>query len=193
MLSEKFKDNNIILASSSPRRQELFKNLEVDFTIKVIPVEENYSSSLKGEEITTYLAKLKAAAFEGLISANDIIITSDTIVWFKDRALEKPKNKQEAIEMLESLSGNKHAVYTSICIKTLNTQHVFSDTTIVHFKQLTADEINFYVENYNPFDKAGGYGIQEWIGFIGVTRLEGSYLNVMGLPVHKLYEELLKM
>lgn len=193
MLSEKFKDKNIILASSSPRRQELFKKLEIDFKIKVIPVEENYSSSLKGEEITSYLAKLKAAAFEGEISKNDIVITSDTIVWFKDRALEKPKNKQEAIEMLESLSGDKHEVYTSVCIQTLNAQHVFSDTTIVHFKQLTADEINFYVENYNPFDKAGGYGIQEWIGFIGVTRLEGSYLNVMGLPVHKLYEELLKM
>ena len=180
---------------------ELDEYLKKNLTIEVYEESVPYSNGrdkvtvvlcLKGEEITTYLAKLKAAAFEGLISANDIVITSDTIVWFKDRALEKPKNKQEAIEMLESLSGDKHEVYTSICIKTLNTQHVFSDTTIVHFKQLTADEINFYVENYNPFDKAGGYGIQEWIGYIGIEKIDGSFYNVMGLPVLKLYEELRK-
>jgi len=193
MLLEKFKDKHIILASSSPRRQELFKKLDIDFTIKVIPIEENYPPTLRAEEITNYLAKLKAAAFEGLISKNDIVITSDTIVWHKGKALEKPRNSQEAIEMLQNLSGDMHTVYTSICIKTSTNEKVFYSTTIVHFKQLTSDEISYYVENYKPFDKAGGYGIQEWIGFIGVTRLEGSYLNVMGLPVHKLYEELLKM
>ena len=193
MLSEKLRGKNIILASGSPRRQELFKELGLKFTIQVKEIEENYPSNLKAVEITNYLAELKAAAFEGELTENDIIITSDTIVWHKNKALEKPKNEQQAIEMLRELSGTNHKVITSVCIKTLTTQKVFSDTTIVHFKHLTTEEIKFYVENYKPFDKAGAYGIQEWIGFIGVTKLEGSYFNVMGLPVHKLYEELLKM
>jgi len=193
MLSEKLKNKHIILASASPRRQELFKELNVKFTVKIKTIEEKYPSNLKAAEITNYLAKLKAAAFENEITENDIIITSDTIVWHRDKALEKPKNKEQAIAMLQELSGTNHKVVTSICIKTSTTEKVFFDTTIVHFKHLTLEEIEFYVENYNPFDKAGGYGIQEWIGFIGVTKLEGSYFNVMGLPVHKLYEELLKM
>ncbi len=193
MLSKKFKNNHIILASASPRRQELFKELGLKFTLKVKPIEENYTSILKEEEITNYLAELKAKAFEGELKENDIIITSDTIVWHNNKALEKPKNKEHAVEMLQELSGTKHKVITSICIKTLTNQNVFFDTTIVHFKHLTTEEIEFYVENYKPYDKAGAYGIQEWIGFIGVTKLEGSYFNVMGLPVHKLYEELLKM
>ena len=193
MLSEKFKDKHIILASASPRRQELFKELGLKFTIKVKSIEENYPSNLNEEEITNYLAELKAKAFEGELAKNDIVITSDTIVWLNNKPLEKPKNKEEAIEMLQELSGTNHKVITSICIKTSTTQKVFFDITIVHFKHLTIEEIEFYVENYKPFDKAGAYGIQEWIGFIGVTKLEGSYFNVMGLPVHKLYEELLKM
>jgi len=193
MLSEKFKDKHIILASASPRRQELFKELGLKFTIKVKSIEEKYPSTLKEEEITNYLAELKAAAFENELNENDIVITSDTIVWHKNRPLEKPNNKLEAIKMLQELSGTKHKVITSICIKTSTTQKVFFDTTVVYFKQLASEEIEFYVENYKPFDKAGAYGIQEWIGFIGVTKLEGSYFNVMGLPVHKLYEELLKM
>ncbi|WP_372792435.1 Maf family nucleotide pyrophosphatase [Lutibacter sp.] len=193
MLSEKFKDKHIILASASPRRQELFKELGLKFTIKVKSIEENYPSNLNEEEITNYLAELKAKAFEGELAKNDIVITSDTIVWLNNKPLEKPKNKEEAIEMLQELSGTNHKVITSICIKTSTSQKVFFDITIVHFKHLTIEEIEFYVENYKPFDKAGAYGIQEWIGFIGVTKLEGSYFNVMGLPVHKLYEELLKM
>jgi len=193
MLSEKFKDKHIILASASPRRQELFKELGLKFSIKVKSIEENYPSNLNEEEITNYLAELKAKAFEGELAENDIVITSDTIVWLNNKPLEKPKNKEEAIEMLQELSGTNHKVITSICIKTSTGQNVFFDTTIVHFKYLTIEEIEFYVENYKPFDKAGAYGIQEWIGFIGVTKLEGSYFNVMGLPVHKLYEELLKM
>jgi len=193
MLSEKFKNKHIILASGSPRRQELFKELGLKFTIKVKSIEESYASNLKEEEITNFLAKLKANAFENELGIDDIIITSDTIVWHQEKPLEKPKNKQEAIAMLKALSGTTHKVITSICIKTTTTEIVFFDTTIVHFKKLSNDEIEFYVENYNPYDKAGGYGIQEWIGFIGVTKLEGSYFNVMGLPVHKLYEELLKM
>lgn len=190
MLSEKFKYINIILASGSPRRQELFKELGVDFTIKVKPINEVYPLNLKEEEITNYLAELKAKAFEPELNENDFIITSDTIVWLNNKALEKPKNKNEAICMLQELSGKKHKVITSICLKSKFKQKIFFDVTNVYFKELTLDEITFYVENYKPFDKSGAYGIQEWIGFIGVTKLEGSYFNVMGFPVHKLYEEM---
>ena len=193
MLSEKFKNNTIILASASPRRQELFKELQIPFSIEIKSVDEVYPTNLKGEEITNYLANLKAKAFDETIKDKDIIITSDTIVWLNNKALEKPKNTKEAIEMLQKISGKSHQVITSVCIKTINKQLLFSDTTIVHFKDLSKEEINFYVEKYHPFDKAGGYGIQEWIGFIGVTSLEGSYFNVMGLPVHKLYQELQKL
>jgi len=193
MLSEKFKNKNIILASGSPRRQELFKELGLKFNIKVKSIEESYASNLKEEEITNYLSKLKASAFDGELSKNDILITSDTIVWLNNKALEKPKNKQQAIDMLQHLSGTNHKVITSVCIKTMDTENVFFDTTTVHFKNLSLKEIEYYVDNYKPYDKAGAYGIQEWIGFIGVTSLEGSYFNVMGLPVQKLYEELLKM
>ena len=192
MLSEKLKHKNIILASGSPRRQELFKELGLDFSIQAKAVEEIYPSTLKAAEITNYLAELKAAAFTEL-SENDIIITSDTIVWLNDKAIEKPTNKQHAIEMLQEISGKCHEVITSICIKTITSQKVFYDVTKVCFKPLSMEEINFYVENYQPFDKAGAYGIQEWIGFIGVSKIEGSYFNVMGLPVHKLYEELMKL
>ena len=193
MLSEKFKNNHIILASASPRRQELFKELGIPFSIKIKSVEEVYSSQLKAAEITNYLALLKAKAFENELHKNDIIITSDTIVWLNDKPLEKPKNSEEATLMLQQLSGKSHEVHTSVCIKTLANELVFSDLTKVFFKELSISEINYYVENYKPFDKAGAYGIQEWIGFIGVTRIEGSYYNVMGLPVHKLYEELIKL
>jgi len=193
MLSEKFKNKNIILASVSPRRQELFKELRVPFSIQIKSVEEKYPSNLKEEEITNYLAVLKANAFENKLTENDLVITADTIVWYQNKALEKPRDEQHAIEMLQQLSGTSHKVITSICLKTFKTQKVFFDVTTVHFKEFTDEEINFYVKNYKPFDKAGAYGIQEWIGFIGVTKLEGSYFNVMGLPVHKLYEEMLKM
>ncbi|MFZ2284789.1 MAG: Maf-like protein [Lutibacter sp.] len=192
MLSEKLKNKNIILASGSPRRQELLKELGLDFSIQAKAVEEIYPSTLKSSEITNYLAELKAAAFTEL-SENDIVITSDTIVWLHDKAIEKPKDKQHAIEMLQEISGKCHKVITSICIKTITSQKVFYDVTKVCFKPLSMEEINFYVENYQPFDKAGAYGIQEWIGFIGVNKIEGSYFNVMGLPVHKLYEELMKL
>lgn len=193
MLSEKFKNKNIILASASPRRQELFKELGVNFDIKVKTIEENYPSNLQKEEITNYLAILKAKAFENDLKEKDILITSDTIVWHLNKPLEKPKTKQQAFNMLQELSNTNHKVITSFCIKTLTSEDVFYDITTVHFKELSTNEIEFYVNNYKPYDKAGAYGIQEWIGFIGVTKLEGSYFNVMGLPVHKLYEELSKM
>jgi septum formation protein len=192
MLSEKLKHKNIILATGSPRRQELFKELGLDFSIQVKAVEEIYPSALKSAEITNYLSELKAAAFTDL-AENDIVITSDTIVWHNNKAIEKPKDKQHAIEMLQELSGTGHQVITSICIKTQTSQKVFYDETMVYFKPLLMEEITYYVEKYHPFDKAGAYGIQEWIGFIGVTKIEGSYFNVMGLPVHKLYEELMKL
>ena len=192
MLSEKLKHKNIILASASPRRQELFKELGLDFSIQVKAVEEIYPSALKSAEITNFLAELKAAAFTDL-AENDIVITADTIVWLDNKAIEKPKDKVHSIEMLQELSGTGHQVITSICIKTQTSQKVFYDETMVYFKPLSMEEITYYVEKYQPFDKAGAYGIQEWIGFIGVTKIEGSYFNVMGLPVHKLYEELMKL
>lgn len=193
MLAEKFKNKTLILASGSPRRQELFKELQIPFSIKVREVNEIYPINLKGVEITNYLAKLKASSFEKDIIESDIIITSDTIVWLENNALEKPKNKSEAVKMLQKISGKNHQVITSVCIKTFSTEHIFSDITEVTFKELSLEEIKFYVENYYPFDKAGGYGIQEWIGFIGVVAIKGSYFNVMGLPVNKLYEVLKKM
>lgn len=192
MLTEKYKNTNIILASASPRRYELFKELNLNFTIKVKAINEIYSSQLKQEAITNYLAIQKALAFKDELSDNDLIITSDTIVWYKNNALEKPKNEKEAIEMLQQLSGKTHQVITSVCLKSTQKQTVFFDTTKVTFKKLSIEEIQFYVNNYKPFDKAGAYGIQEWIGYIGVKKIEGSYFNVMGLPVHKLYKELLK-
>jgi septum formation protein len=190
MLANKLKNYKIILASSSPRRQEIFKELNIPFTVKVKHVNELYPSNLKGMAITNYLAKLKAKPFENELDTNKIIITADTIVWLNNQSLEKPKNQTEAIKMLKLLSGKMHQVITSVCLKTKDSEKIFSSITKVYFKELSDDEINYYVEKYHPLDKAGAYGIQEWIGFIGVTKLEGSYFNVMGLPINKLYEEL---
>ncbi len=189
MLSEKFKNHKIILASNSPRRQELLRGLSFEFLIEVKTVNELYSSDLKHSEITEYLATLKSDAFHN-VSENTIIITADTIVWLKDKALEKPKNRNEAIEMIHQLSDNSHEVITSVCIKSSTSQKIITDITKVYFNKLTLNEITYYVDKYKPYDKAGSYGIQEWIGFIGVSKIEGSYFNVMGLPVHKIYQEL---
>ena len=193
MLLEKFKNSHIILASGSPRRQELLKSLGVDFTIKVKSIDEVYPSTLKREEITNYLAELKAAAFNDEIVQNDILITSDTIVWLHNKPLEKPLDSLHAKQMLSELSGKTHEVITSVCIKTLQEVRTFFDVTEVNFKKLSSEEITYYVDNFKPFDKAGAYGIQEWIGFIGVESIKGSYFNVMGFPVHKIYEELQKL
>ena len=192
MLKEKLSNYNIILASGSPRRQQFFKDLDIPFTIQLKEVDEIYPTELKGAEITDYLANLKAQPFDSL-DANDLLITSDTIVWLKDEALGKPKDAEEAFDMLRKLSGKQHQVMTSISIKNPNFQVITNDTTEVYFKELTDDEIKYYIKTCQPFDKAGAYGIQEWIGFIGIDRLEGSYFNVMGLPVHKLYKELMKL
>lgn len=188
MLANKFKDTEIILASQSPRRQELLKGLDIDFKIETRPVEEVYSDRLKGHEITDYLSILKASAFKNDLKENELLITSDTIVWFNDAPLEKPKSAAHAREMLASMSGNFHEVYTSVCFTTSQRQQVIYDVTKVHFATLSEEEIDYYVTNYKPFDKAGAYGVQDWLGYAAVTRLEGCYYNVMGLPLPKVYK-----
>ena len=192
MLREKLKEYNVILASKSPRRQQFFKDLDIDFTIQLKEVEEIYPPELKGIEITDFLADLKSQVFTDL-SKKDLLITSDTIVWLDDIALGKPKDAEDAFNMLRSLSGKKHKVITSISIKSKSSQKIINDVTTVSFKELSDDEINYYIKNYKPFDKAGAYGIQEWIGFIAIDNIEGSYFNVVGLPVHKLYKELMNL
>lgn len=191
MLSTKLKNYSIILASGSPRRQQFLKDLGIDFTIKLREIDEIYPSILKGLEITDYLAELKASSFDDL-KKNEILITSDTIVWLENKAIGKPRDKTDAIKILKSLSGKKHEVMTSICLKTSDSIKIVNDVTQVYFKTLTQEEIEYYLDAFEPYDKAGAYGIQDWIGFIGVEKIEGSFFNVMGLPVHKLYTELLK-
>ena len=190
MLNKKLHDRRIILASGSPRRQRFLKDLELDFTINTKDVEEIYPKYLHGSEITSYLSELKAAAFEGELKPNDLLITADTIVRFRGKVLGKPKDKNEAKEMLNELSGQVHEVITSVSLTSLDKQRTFSDTTLVEFKELSEEEIDYYLEMYKPYDKAGAYGIQEWLGYIAVERLEGSYFNVMGFPVHKFYKEI---
>ena len=192
MLREKLKDYNIILASKSPRRQQFLKDLDIDFTVETKDIEEIYPKELKGVEITDFLSNLKSKSFDNLLD-NDILITSDTIVWLEEKALGKPKNENDAFLMLKSLSGRKHEVITSVSIKTNHFQKIISDITTVSFKELTDEEIMYYIKNYKPFDKAGAYGIQEWIGFIAIKKIEGSYFNVVGLPVYKLYKELMNL
>lgn len=192
MLREKLSNYNLILASGSPRRQHLFKELDIPFTIDIREVEEVYPKHLKGAQITDYLADLKSKSFKNL-QANDLLITSDTIVWFEEKAIGKPKNKKDAFDMLKKMSGKEHDVFTSVSIKGKSIQKIFNDKTMVLFEEFTNEEINYYIDKYSPYDKAGSYGIQDWIGLIGVKKITGSYFNVMGLPVHKLYKELLKI
>ncbi|MDG1038619.1 MAG: Maf family nucleotide pyrophosphatase [Polaribacter sp.] len=192
MLREKLKEYNVILASKSPRRQQFFRDLDIDFTVQLKEVEEIYPPELKGTEITDFLADLKSQAYTNL-SEKDLLITSDTIVWLDEIALGKPKNAEDAFKMLKSLSGKKHKVITSISVKSKVYHKIINDITTVTFKELSDNEINYYITNYKPFDKAGAYGIQEWIGFIAIDKLEGSYFNVVGLPVHKLYKELMNL
>lgn len=190
MLTKKLSTYNVILASNSPRRQELIKSLNIPFTIKRKEVEEIYPNTLKHTEITDYLANLKAQPFVPELAENDLLITSDTIVWLNNKALGKPKNYNEAFSMLQELSNSTHQVITSICITNKSFQRIVNDVTTVTFRALLSEEIDYYINNYKPFDKAGAYGIQEWIGKIGINSIKGSYFNVMGFPVHKLYKEL---
>lgn len=193
MIKKKLAKYNIILASGSPRRQQFFKDLDLDFEIRLKEIEEIYPKHLKATEITDFLADLKAQPFKNELTGNDLLITSDTIVWLNNKALGKPKNYEEAFQMLSDLSGNTHQVITSVSITNLHFQTVFNDTTTVYFKNLSKEEIDYYINTYQPFDKAGAYGIQEWIGKIGINKIEGSYFTVMGLPVHKLYKELMNL
>jgi len=192
MLNDKLKNYNIILASSSPRRQQFLRDLGILFTVQTIDIEEVYPKYLHGNEITSFLAELKANAFEDEMNEKDILITADTIVRFSGKILGKPKDATDAKNMLKELSGQHHEVITSICIKTTKTSKIINDTTVVYFEKLSDEEINFYIDNFKPFDKAGSYGIQEWIGFIGVKKIEGNYTTVMGFPVHKFYKEMMK-
>ena len=191
MLKDKLNQYNIILASGSPRRQQFFKEMDVHFSIQLKEIEEIYPENLKAEAITNYLSELKANAFENL-KENDILITSDTIVWHEEKALGKPKNYNDAFAMLQSMSGKTHQVITSVSFKTKETIETLHEVTKVTFKELTKEEITYYLDNYKPFDKAGSYGIQEWIGLIGISKIEGSYSNVVGLPVEKVYSKLIQ-
>lgn len=179
----------IILGSQSPRRQAYLEELQIPFTVTSPQVDESYPSHLEGAAITDYIAQQKAEAIS-ITDANQIVITSDTIVWHQGKALGKPKDYDEAFEILSSLSGKTHEVITSVCINALDKRVVFHDHTEVCFKVLDPLDIKFYIENYKPFDKAGAYGIQEWIGLIGITSIKGSYTNVVGLPTAKLVEAL---
>ncbi|AFL82424.1 MAF protein [Aequorivita sublithincola DSM 14238] len=189
MLREKLKNYNIILASASPRRQAFFKELDLGYTIQVKEVNEIYDTNLTHSKITDYLSQLKASVFVDL-NENDILITSDTIVWKDEKALGKPKDFEEAEKMLQNLSGQMHEVITSVCFTSKDFQKTVNDVTKVWFKPLSDEEIDYYLKNYKPFDKAGSYGIQEWIGYIGIEKIEGCYFNVMGLPTRLVYKTL---
>ncbi|MEW5675816.1 Maf-like protein [Flavobacterium enshiense] len=191
MLREKLKGYSVILASGSPRRQQFFKELDLDFEIRLKEVEEIYDETLEAEAITNYLAELKANAFTEELSEKDILVTSDTIVWHEGKALGKPKDYQDAFQMIASLSGKTHEVITSVCIRTKSKTDTFYEVTKVTFNVLRDDEIRYYLDHYKPFDKAGSYGIQEWIGLVAIARIDGSYANVVGLPVDKVYQHLL--
>ncbi|MFH6769474.1 Maf family nucleotide pyrophosphatase [Gaetbulibacter aquiaggeris] len=190
MIKEKLKNHHIILASGSPRRQLFFKDLGVDFEIRLKPVKEDFPSHLKHYEISDYLAQLKAEPFKEELKDHDILITSDTIVWHHNQALGKPLNEADAFNILKAINNGTHEVITSVCFTTKTTQKIVHDITKVTFKHLSDEEIKYYIKTFKPFDKAGAYGIQEWIGQIGVTKIEGSYFNVMGLPVHMVYQVL---
>lgn len=188
-----FSNFKIILASGSPRRKELLLNLDIPFTIKVKPTDEIFPPHLKADEIAVYLSKKKADAFINELNDNEIIITADTIVWLNNEVLNKPINADEAKTMLVKLSGKWHTVYTGVTILKKSISYSFYDETKVKFKDLDEREIDYYIQKYQPLDKAGAYGAQDWIGLMAIERLEGSYFNVMGLPVEKVYNELKRL
>jgi len=184
---------HIILASNSPRRRELLAGLDLEFEVRVLPdIDESYPKDLPAAEVAGYISREKADSYRALIGEDDLVITADTVVIVGNEVLGKPKDADEARRMLHLISGRTHQVITGVCLLTTDKEHSFSVTTDVTFKQLSDDEITYYIEHYKPFDKAGAYGIQEWIGYIGVTSINGSYFNVMGLPVQRLWEEIKK-
>jgi septum formation protein len=191
---DKLNSFDIILASKSPRRQHLMSELGLNFrVIHHIDMEEVYPAVLRAEEIPVYLASCKAACYEYLLERNTVLITADTIVWLENEVIGKPVDSEDAVEMLLRLSGCMHEVFTGVCIKTMTVETVFHASSRVFFRSFTEEEIRYYVNKCKPLDKAGAYGVQEWIGYVGVERIEGSYFNVMGLPVQQLYCELLKL
>ncbi|WP_277639078.1 Maf-like protein [Bacteroides graminisolvens] len=196
---EDLKKYSVVLASNSPRRKELLSGLGVNFSVKTLPdVDESFPDTLKGEDIPLFIARKKADAYKVLFSSvtsNEVeepllVITADTIVWLEDEVLGKPANATEARAMLSKLSGKKHQVITGVCLTTASWQKSFAAVSEVQFSSLTEEEMDYYIHNYCPYDKAGAYGVQEWIGFIGVESIQGSYFNVMGLPIQRLYREL---
>ena len=191
MLKEKLNKINIILASGSPRRQQFFKEMDLHYTIRLKEIEEVYPEHLQAEEITNFLAELKASAFENELEENDILVTSDTIVWLNGKALGKPKDYDDAFKMLQQLANQTHEVITSVCLKSIDKTDVFHCVTKVTFANLSDEAIRYYLDNYKPFDKAGSYGIQDWIGLIGISKIEGSYTNVVGLPTEMLFQKLM--
>lgn len=191
MFIPNIEDYKIILASQSPRRHYLLKEIGLEFEIKLKEfVDETYPDGLVKEEIPLFIAKKKANVFEGDINDNQILITADTIVWLEGNVLQKPKDKDDAFKILGELSGKSHQVYTGVCIKSNKKELAFTACTDVFFKKLTYAEIDYYISRFQPMDKAGAYGIQEWIGYIGIEKINGSFFNVMGLPIQKLYTEL---
>lgn len=181
----------VILASNSPRRKELLAGLGIDFSVRIIKdIDESYPASLRGEDIPVFISGKKAEAYRRTMAEDELIITADTIVYDNDKVLGKPSSREEAINMLTELSGHAHEVITGVTICSRDKMKQFASVSKVFFDNLTAEEIEYYVDLYRPYDKAGSYGIQEWIGFVGVTRIEGSYFNVMGLPIQRLYKEL---
>ncbi len=187
---DNLKKYELVLASQSPRRQELLRDLGLRFTVKTLDVDESFPAGLGMTEVPVFLAELKAEAFRPFLKNNQLVITADTIVWLDGKVLGKPEGRDQAFAMLRDLSGKKHQVLTGVCLLSAEKKDSFYVSTDVWFKTLSDEEIAFYLDYYKPYDKAGAYGIQEWIGYIGIQRIEGSYFNVMGLPVQKLYEHL---
>ena len=191
---DNLKKYKVILASNSPRRKELLAGLGVDYEVRTLPdVDESYPETLQGADIPLYIAKEKADAYVAMMQPGELMITADTIVWLDGKVLGKPRDREDALQMLRTMSGRTHEVFTGVCITTTDWQRSFTAQTEVRFATLSEEEIAYYVDNFQPMDKAGAYGVQEWIGFIGVENISGSYYNIMGLPVQKLYRDLLKV
>ena len=191
-LQKKLKGHTLILGSASPRRKMFLEQLGLEFEVRTKAVEEVYPQELQAGEIPEFLAKLKAAPFRGELGEREILITSDTVVWHQGVSLAKAADRAQAVQMLQTLSGDWHQVISSVCITTLEVQKVRTATTRVRFRQLSREEIEYYVDGYRPHDKAGAYGIQEWIGLVGIVEIQGSHPNVVGLPTHLLYETLME-
>jgi septum formation protein len=190
MIIDKLNDFNIILASRSPRRQQLLRELGLKFDVVIKEYEEIYPEDLTGEEIARYIAHEKAASFKDGLSDNEIVIAADTIVWCNNKVLGKPLDREDAKRILKEISGNTHEVITGVSLLSKSKELTFSDSTKVTFEALSEEEICYYIDKYGPFDKAGAYGIQEWIGILACSHIDGSYFNVVGLPVQRLYAEL---